>query len=182
MKRLIVFSGPPCSGKSALAERLSAKTGLQHFAMDKVRMRLYPEGPHTRETRQVAYRAMLLAAESLLAAGQGGILDACYGHRIDRREVEAAAVRQDAPVYLVECCVSYATALDRAARRRDVHPGTDLTPDRLRRLVEGFPYFHGGAMVDSHLGIDECMGEISSYLDHGAPLTPGLWPEHSPVP
>jgi hypothetical protein len=37
-------------------------------------------------------------------------------------------------------------------------------------------------MVDSHLGIDECMGEIFRYLEHGAPLPPGLWPEHSPVP
>src|SRR3954447_6608285 len=85
--RLIVFSGPPCSGKSTLAAEVARRLSLPHLSMDATRRRILPDAPHTRADRQAAYRAMHWAAELLLDAGASAVLDAPYGHAEDRADL-----------------------------------------------------------------------------------------------
>jgi len=145
--------------------------------MDYFRQRLLPDAAHTRQDRMVAYRAMHLAAELLLARSIGVILNAGYSHACDRREVEQIAERTSTPLYLVEFQISPEAAIERSRRRRAQHPGLDLTDERVRTLVLEFPYFRGGLLVDGQAPADETLARIQNYLCSGTPLAPGLWPE-----
>ena len=172
---IVVFSGPPCSGKSQLGQMLSARRGCLHLEMDAVRVRLLPDSAHTRQDRQVAYRAMHLAAEAAARAGAGVIVNACYSHASDRRDIEQAAQRAGVPLYLVEFRVSAPVAVARWQSRRRAHPGADLTEERVRELVERFPYFGGGQTVDGEQPAEQILKSIEDYLAHGTPLTLGSW-------
>jgi len=173
---IVVFSGPPCSGKSQLGQMLSERRGYLHLEMDAVRVRVLPESAHTRQDRQVAYRAMHLAAEAAARAGACVIVNACYSHASDRRDIEQAAQRAGVPLYLVEFRVSAPVAVARWQSRRQAHPGADLTEARVRELVNRFPYFGGGQTVDGEQPAEEVFKAIEDYLDHGVPLRPGTWP------
>lgn len=173
---IVVFSGPPCSGKSFVGELLRARRGWLHLEMDAVRVRLMPESAHTRQDRVIAYRAMHLAAEAAARAGACVIVNACYSHAEDRRDAEQVALRAATALYLVEFRVSAQTAVERWKARREIHPGADLTEERVRELVNQFPYFGGGGTVDGELPAEEILKVIEEYLDQGVPLTPGFWP------
>ncbi len=87
---LIVFAGPPCSGKSTLAAELARRRGLPHLSMDATRQRILP-GTHTAADRRAAYRAMHWATELLAHAGASVILDAPYRLPEDREELARLA-------------------------------------------------------------------------------------------
>jgi predicted kinase len=169
--RLVVFAGPPCSGKSTLGARLAAKLGVPHLTMDDTRARLLPHAAHTRADRQVAYRAMAFAAELLAGCGQDVILDAPYAHAEDRRELARF------PLYLVECSVPPREALARFAQRDPRHPGmAGLTTKRVERLAREFPYTGKGLLLDTNsTSPEECMERIERYLAAGQPVAPGEW-------
>lgn len=173
--KLIVFSGPACSGKSTLAAQLSLELGIPHLAMDQTRARLMPDSPHTREDRAVAYRAMHFAAELLVGGGQSVILDAPYGHRQDRQELEAIVSRAGARLFLIECQVSPEVALERF-RQRERGPRMDLTEERVTELVRAFRYGGQGLLLDTgSLDRDGCLALIRQYLATGQPVPPGEW-------
>jgi predicted kinase len=169
--RVIVFSGPPCSGKSTLAARLAAARGIPHLTMDDTRARLLPNAAHTRADRRVAYRAMAFAAELLAACGCGVILDAPYGRPEDRRELARL------PLHLVECAVPPQAALERFAGRDPRHPGMPgLTLRRVELLVREFPYTGKGLLLDTATEpVEECLERIERYLATAEPLAPGEW-------
>jgi predicted kinase len=174
---LIVFCGPACSGKSTLAARLAGEIHAPHLEMDRTRARLMPESSHTRADREVAYRAMLFAAELLLQSGESVILDAPYGHSEDRRAIEEVVERTRARLFLVECRVSPELAAARLASRDPRHPGLlDLTPERARELARAFDYTAKGLLLDTGATAPEdALPLIRSYLETGRPLRPGEW-------
>jgi predicted kinase len=172
---IVVFSGPPCSGKSYIGEKLAAKRGWTHLEMDAIRMRLLPEAAHTRGDRVIAYRAMHYTAEMLARRGQPVIVNAVYGHRSDREEVRRCAAAADTKLYLVQFRVSVPIALERLRVRRERHPGLDLNEDRVRILVESFRYFQGGLVIDGEELEGRILEQIEGYLDAGVPLEAESW-------
>jgi predicted kinase len=173
--KLIVFSGPACSGKSTLAAQLSVELAIPHLAMDQTRARLMPGSPHTRQDRAVAYRAMHWAAELLAGGGLDVILDAPYGHPEDRRELEQIAARAGAPLFLIECRVPPQVALARF-RQRERGPRMDLTEERVDELVRAFRYCGRGLLLETgSLDVGGCLALIRQYLATGRPTPPGEW-------
>jgi predicted kinase len=163
--RLIVFSGPACSGKTELGARLAARLQAPHLQMDATRARLMPDSAHTRQDRRIAYRAMHFAAELLLGCGQTVILDAQYGHPEDREEVEQVARRTAAALYLIECKVAPDVAVRRFRDRPPDHPGLDLDDERVAEMARAFPYRGTGLLIDTgELPIEECVRLIDEYL------------------
>ena len=167
---IIVIAGPPCSGKSAVGELLAERCGIPHLEMDAVRIRILPDAAHTREDRAVAYRAMHLTAELLAASGAAVIVNACYGHEEDRSDLESAAERAQALLYLIECTVPPDTAVERSRQRWGKHPGVDLTPERVTELVTSYTFSGAGVTVDSTLPLETALARIEDYLALGSPL------------
>ena len=131
--------------------------------MDATRQRLMPAAKHTRADRGIAYRAMLFAAELLLDAGSGAVLDAPYGHAEDRAElVRVARGRWK----LIECRVSESIAVERLRARGLPDPSRpDLTEERVVRLNREYRYTGEGLLLDTgQLSIAECLARIESYL------------------
>jgi predicted kinase len=160
---LIVFSGPACSGKSTLAEMVARRRGLPHLSMDATRQRLMPAASHTRADREIAYRAMHFAAELLLAAGAGAVIDAPYGHAEDRAELRSMSAGR---YKMIECRVSPETATARLRARGIPDPSRpDLTEERAARLNREHPYTGEGLLLDTdQLSVDECLARIDAYL------------------
>ncbi len=165
---LVIFAGPPCSGKSTLGALLAKRQDIVHLEMDAFRLRLLPEAAHTREDRQVAYRGMHYAAQLLLERGHSVIVNAGYGHPEDRAEAAAVAARTGARLLLAEFTLPLEVALERAGARRGVHPGHDLTDERVTELVLSFPYTGAGVTIDSTQPVSECLERLEDYLFAGS--------------
>jgi predicted kinase len=161
---LIVFAGPACTGKSTLAAEVARRGGLPHLSMDATRQRLMPDASHTRADREIAYRAMLFAAELLLAAGAGAVLDAPYGHAEDRAELARVARGK---WKLIECRVSAETAAARLRVRGIPDPSRpDLTEEGVVRLNREYGYTGEGLLLDTdQLSVKDCLAKIESYLE-----------------
>jgi predicted kinase len=174
--KLIVFSGPPCSGKSHLASKVSERLGFPHLEMDMIRVRLMPDSKHDRDDRQIAYRAMHVVADWLLASGVSVILDATYGPSEQRREVETIAVRRGVPVFLIECRTPVRVAVSRFVSQRHEHPAADLTPSRVEALAGSYPYFGRGLTVDTTRDLSACLDDVVEYIECGTPIpVEGEW-------
>jgi predicted kinase len=147
---LIVFAGPPCSGKSTLAGELARRRGIPHLSMDSTRQRILPGSSHTREDRQTAYRAMHFAAELLLSVGASVILDAPYGHDEDRAELSRLAAGTD--FRYIECRVSPETAARWFRARGPDAERPDLTEENVRQSAAGYRYLGTGVDVEKFAG------------------------------
>lgn len=164
---VIVFAGPPCSGKSTLAVEIARRRGVPYLSMDATRERILPGARHTRRDRRAAYRAMHLAIELLLRAAPKGhpvaVLDAPYGHAEDREDLAATA--SHGALRYIECRVSPEEAVRRFQERgRD--PGKpDLTDERVRRLARAYCYTNAGLTLDTEaLSLPECLSAIAVWL------------------
>lgn len=159
---LIVFAGPPCSGKSTLAVELARRRGIAYLSMDATRQRILPGAAHTRADREVAYRAMHLAAELLLAAGASAILDAPYGHPEDRSEIARIGGGR---LKRIECSVTPETAVRRFRKRGPDAIRLDLTDELVARMVRDYAFLGDGMTLDTEvLSQGECMARIEEFV------------------
>ena len=147
---LIVFAGPPCSGKSTLAGRLARELGIPHLSMDDTRQRILPGVSHTREHRKAAYRAMHFAAKLLVDAGASVILDAPYGHEEDRAEL--AQIAAGADFRYIECRVSPETAVRWFRARGPDAERPDLNEENVRQSAAEYRYQGPGVDVERFQG------------------------------
>jgi len=182
VRRLIIFSGPPCSGKSTLGAKLSTTRSIPHLELDAIRTRILPNSRNTREDLMTVHRTMHLVAEVFLDLNMNVIANAMYNNIEERRDVEELAARLNAPLYLIECRVTAQAAILRNARRRDQQLDHPLSDERVLEMVNTFPYYGRGLVVDSTDPLNDCMDEIDQYLKSGKPLVLGKWSAGIPVP
>lgn len=174
-RKLIVFAGPPCAGKSTLAAELSSELGVDHVEMDRVRFRLMPTLGHERATIDFAYQAMHFAVQLALERGETIIVDSTYGRLAQRRELETVAKTTQAPLFLVQCKISPRAAMDRFKLRAPSHPATDLTETRVGLLAERYPYSPVGLLLETATSTDKSLAAIRDYVHRGEPILLGAW-------
>lgn len=160
MRKLVIFAGPPCTGKSTAAHAL----GYAHLEMDDARATLLPESAHTRADRAIAYRAVLWAAARLLRYTGIVICDGGFGHREDRDACEALAARAGAALYVVEFTAPLDVLLERNRARRAHHPGLDLTDARVAEIVASYSRWGSGILVDSTRPLADCVDAVRAYI------------------
>jgi len=175
----IVVCGVPASGKTNLAEALTAVSGLAHLSSDITRKRLAGIAPDTRAPADV-YRADFNAltyaelgrrAARQVAARGGAIVDATFRHRSDR-DAFAAAFADAAPLLFVECSTPPAVLAERAARRDKDRGGvSDATLAVVKRESSSWEPLHEVA-PDAHLVLRSdrptpaLVADILALLDH----------------
>jgi len=165
---LIVLAGPPCSGKSTVAEGLSRRLGIPALSMDGVRRRILPGAEHTRADRQAAYRAMHLAAECALRAGGSIVLDAPYGHEEDRLDLASAVEAAGGRLLRIEFQVSPETAAERLRRRGPDPERPDLTEAIVAQAAREYHYTGCGLLLDSDaMGADEAIDRVAAWIGRG---------------
>ena len=93
---LILVTGPPCSGKSTLAARLSRDTGWPVLAKDGYKEILFDvlgtgDAAWSRRLSVVAFETQLGVAEAVLGAGLGLILDGNFTAARHSQRISAMA-------------------------------------------------------------------------------------------
>jgi predicted kinase len=160
MKKLVIFAGPPCTGKSTIARAL----GHAHLEMDAARAAILPDAAHTRADRVIAYRAVLWTAACLLRYTDIVICDGGYGHREERDACRTLAAASGADLYLVEFTAPVDLLLQRNRERRAHHPGLDLTDARVTEIVEHYPWSGDGLVVECSRPLPDCIAVVREYI------------------
>lgn len=173
--RIVVFCGPPLSGKTTLARGLSGVLGAAHLQMDEFRKRLLPSSRHNRRDIDVAYRAMHYASELLALRGHHVIVESSYGRVAQRRDLETVAETAKAAHYVVQCKVSQRVAVERFRERTAQHPAVDLNEERVALLAVAYPFAQVGLILDTTDTVARCMKNIQAYLRECRPVSSRDW-------
>lgn len=164
MAKLVVFAGPPCTGKSTVAGLL----GFAHIEMDAVRARILPGASHTREDRAVAYRAALMMAEALLPRAEVVIVDGGFGREEDRAQYRRVAFETSSELFVVEFAAPLDIVLARNRARRAHHPGLDLDDARVTEIVTTYPWLRTGLTIDATQPAEACARAVRLYIGEDA--------------
>src|SRR5438128_3289934 len=133
---LIVFAGPPLSGKTTLATRVSLDLQCPYLEMNAARLAILPDSKQSAADRDIAYRAVLYTAGKLLGAGsQRVILTATDGPAVHREGIRDVVRRYSAALFVVTCLVAPDEAVMRFRQRPRGHAALDLTEDKARKLA-----------------------------------------------
>ena len=143
---LWVFTGLPASGKSSLAQRLSATLCMAVYSSDSVRKEKdpeqeivpYGEGKYSEKKRRRVYAQMLALAQEKLKKGRSVILDATYSRKIWREEASQLASDLDSGLIFVECACNPENIISRLKEREKY---TGLSDARIQHLPEIIRHF-----------------------------------------
>jgi aminoglycoside phosphotransferase family enzyme/predicted kinase len=132
---LLITTGLIGSGKTKLAEGLTAALALQAFSSDRVRKLeagLLPETPqrvaygagiYTFAASRRTYERLAELASQALAQGQSVILDASFAHQVERQRMAKLAGATGADFFILECLAPEAVIRQRLQARARA-PGT----------------------------------------------------------
>jgi aminoglycoside phosphotransferase family enzyme/predicted kinase len=142
----LIVCGPPASGKSELARRLSEVSGLAVIGSDETRKQLSGLEPASRAPQEAysaaatvrTYAELGRRAATQLGVSGGAIVDATFARRSARQAFSAACVGLAAP--LVFECRAPAAVMQARARTREADPQhvSDAGPETAARLRRRF--------------------------------------------
>jgi predicted kinase len=179
---LIVVCGRIGTGKSTVAQLLSAHTGFAAYNSDVVRKRLaglpptahanaeYHTGIYSEDFSRKTYAALQSRAEDALRNGRGVIIDATCKPREERRYFLTLAERLKTPVFFVECRASLGE-VERRLREREQRGDaiSDATLDIARQQENDFPSFDDLPasrrwVIDTESDLDDALGPVEEAL------------------
>ncbi len=173
---LVVVSGLPGVGKSALADALGRSLGASVLSVDPIEAAIWRAGvAPSFETGVAAYEVAAALAERQLRLGLSAIVDSVSSLEVAREMWRDAAARADAPLRVIEViCSDEATHRARLQNRtRDIDGFPEPTwDDVLRRRAEWEPWVEERLSVDSMCDLDVNVAEALAYLG-AAPSHPG---------
>jgi len=160
---VVVFAGPPCSGKSIASHWLASALPGIHLHVDAILTAIIPGSDRCLQDRRLAYEVAARAIKPVLDRGLSVIL-ACTYSRKEYRDWVVSSVPAEIPLVVIEFLVSVDVALARFENRR-AHHAIDLTPAIVTDKVTAYPYGAGTATVNSEMTTDEIHRQILGSLD-----------------
>jgi predicted kinase len=170
--KLIVFSGLPGTGKSALAEEVGRRLGMPVFAKDwleatLLRCEVQATNPQ-KPLGSASYELLTVLAERQLMLGQSVILDSVASTESIRTAWRSLAQTYGAELYVVECICSD-EKLHRSrlgTRQRDIPGWHELTWEEVERVKSYYvPWQEPRLVVDSLHSHADNLTSILTYLD-----------------
>jgi predicted kinase len=165
---LVVVSGLPGTGKSAVAERLASRFNAVHLSIDDIEDAMLGAGlePGWR-TGVAAYEATRAAAEQNLALGRVVVVDAVNDSDLARQTWRGAAERRDVALRFVmlECTDATEHRRRLESRQRGMRhlpePTWDEVVDRAARYE---PWTDDCVRVDSDAALETVVDTVARRL------------------
>lgn len=167
--KLIVFSGLPGTGKSALAETIGREMNVPVFAFDWLMsvIRPYDLLPSAQVGAEIGYGLLTLLARRQLMLGQSAILDAVVGLASGREAWRALADEFGAGFFAIETiCTDEALHRQRIEGRTRGIPGWyELTWENVEMSRRNFQAWDGERLVvDAVKPLEQNLAQVRAYL------------------
>jgi predicted kinase len=136
---LIILSGLPGTGKSAIADALGRARGMPVISVDPIESAILRSGlTRSFETGLAAYLVAEALADGFTATGVGAVIDAVNSTEYAREQWRKVAVRHDADMRVIVCLVSDLSIHEArlAGRDRGMTSGEPSPEDVERRRNE----------------------------------------------
>ncbi len=164
---LIVLSGLPGTGKSAVADGIARALRLPVLSVDPIESTIIRAGiTRSFETGLAAYLVAEALADGCLAVGPDPIADAVNSVEQAREVWRALARKHLAPLRIIECLVSdpavHAARL--AHRQRDFALGEPTADDVARRRAEWTEWPEPHLALDALDGLEANIAAALAYL------------------
>lgn len=165
---LLVLSGLPGTGKSAVATEVARITGAVHMSIDTIEDALVGAGLERSGTTGVAaYEAVRAAAEQNLGLGRSVVVDAVNDSEIARETWRRAASATGSGVTFVlltlDDPVEHRQRLE--GRRRDLTNIDEPTWSEVRRRAAEFePWAGAHERMNAHAPVDQLAQSVAKLL------------------
>jgi predicted kinase len=164
---LIVLSGLPGTGKSAIAEGLANALAIPVLSVDPIESAIIRAGlPRGFETGYAAYLVAEAVADATLKLGLGCVIDAANYVEPGRDLWRGLAVRSGSPMKVIVCTPPHEDThrARLSARDRDLARGEPTWDDVERQRAEWTPWPERHLVLDSTRPIKTNLAEALRYV------------------
>jgi predicted kinase len=171
MKKIIVVSGLPGSGKSTVANGIAAQLGVPVFSVDPIESSILRSGiPRRFETGLAAYFVAETLAAEQLQLGLSVVIDAVNSVQQARDMWRSLSVRFEAQLILIECQLAPEIHRQRIeARVRNLAGIPEVSwEDVETRRKEYLPWQESRLVLDTSASVESCVAEALEYINSQA--------------
>jgi predicted kinase len=164
---LIVLSGLPGTGKSAIARGIAVARGLPVLSVDPIESAIVKSGiPRSFETGLAAYVAAETVADGLIGVGLSPVIDAVNSVAAARDMWRRLASAHGTELRVIECVLGdeREQRARLAARERNLAIPEPAWADVLRRREEWTPWPEPHLTIDALVDLDENVAAALAWL------------------
>lgn len=168
MKKIIIISGLPGSGKSTVAEGIAKKLGLPVFSVDPIESAILKSGiKRSFETGLAAYIVAQTLADEQLKLGNSVIIDAVNPVPQARQAWRDSAKKYAAELIIIECELNSETHKKRLQSRvRNMHGIAEVTWGDVENLRKEYtPWEDEKLTLDTAETIEQNLDKAINYIN-----------------